>query len=93
MTAFRAPDTTSLPPARCLPSSQIGAWMGVLRSLPSLSDAMSTWLVDAKQQLVWRETCQPRVVETRVVSKRTGRRLKFAVDDSLSDVQRDDGES
>ena len=81
---FRAPDL-DLPPARFLPSSTIGSWLGVLRNLPSLSGAMKMWVFDAKQQLAWRETNPPRVITTRV-KKRDGSFATFSIDDSLADV-------
>lgn len=78
---FRAPPLGDLPPARFLPSSTIGRWLGVLRRLPTLSGAMRMWMLDAKHHLAWRETNQPRVISTRPFA---------AIDDSLSDVQTPD---
>jgi hypothetical protein len=83
---FRAPPPEHLPPARFLPSSTIGAWLGILRRLPHLNGAMKMWVLDAKQQLLWRETNQPRVITSRV-RRRDGTPMTIVIDDSLSDVQ------
>lgn len=83
--SFRAPDV-DLPPARFLDSARIGAWLGVLRRLPNLSGAMKMWVWDARRQLRWRETNEPRVVTTNII-RRDGTPATITIDDSLADVQ------